>query len=522
MRDILAILVTCFLLVIGQDAYCQNKIENDILRIEEKLYFYPAEGKMMLENLLGSSDNDELEKYQGHINFLYGLLSYKKAEQDNAIDYLEKALIAFVNDEDKLYQAKAQLILGWLAERIGYWQQSKINYYKVIDLVDKKNKREQGLAYLGIARCKHYLREPKVNELQVGAGLLNSMDVKKYSLYAEFLILVIGKSNEQTPGKLVDIAREYIKLGLQANAGSVYKGLATYFRHLKEWDSAHKYLDKALALDISDYPSASIVPSLYQHKGLVYFYQKDYSKASWCLNKSLILSDELNQEYSKYYAYKSLCRIDTLMGDFKSGFVHLAKANEINRFKERKEVKQLARLMEASLNLMILEEENKKLNSLRNNIVLLSGSIIVVLLSLFTAIGYKLKLKNKEKFEKEKEKKLALQSLLIGLGEKRLLIGCKQSALELNDRMDKNSIFHDDFEECYPESIKKIETTYPQLTKNDARYAVMFSLQLSDDIIAEIKNVNPDSIRKTKLRMRKKLALETGCDLGHYFASALS
>ncbi|MDE5417943.1 hypothetical protein L3049_07975 [Labilibaculum sp. DW002] len=521
MKNIFAILFTCLLLVIGKDSNCQNQIENQISIIEDKLYFHPAEGEMMLEDLISKTGKDEFEKYYGQVNFLFGLLAYKKAEQDNAIDYLEKALITFVNNENELYQGKAQLILGWLAERIGYWQQSKIHYYKVIDLVNKKNKREQGLAYLGLARCKNYLREAKGNDLQKGTGLLNSMEVKEYSLYAEFLNLLIKKSNNETPGKLLNIADEYEKLDLYTNAASVYKVLAQHSKKLREWNVAHNYLDKALGLAISDYPSTSLLPSLFQLKGLVYFYQGDYEDARLSLNKSLTLSEEYNQDFSKYYAYKALCRIDTLMGDYKSGFTHLVKANENHRSNDRKAEKQLARLMETSLNLITLEEENTRLKSQTKNILLMLLGAVVVLFFSFSIIGLKFKLKNKEKLEKAKEKKLALQSLLVGLGEKRSLLGYKENALELQKRMDTNSLFHDDFEECYPESINKIESAYPQLTRSDARYAVMFSLKLPDDVIAEIKNVNPDSIRKTKFRMRKKLSLETGCDLGHFFSSAL-
>ncbi len=518
----LPVLSLMFLSFLAINIHSQNIIEQDLLAIEEKLYFYPQEGEKEMNSLIINMTDNDYEKVKSKLNFLSGVLAYKKSEPDSAIFYLEKALISFVNNKDELYQAKAQLILGWQAERIGYWEQAKINYYKVIDMVNIQNKREQGLAYLGIARCKHYSGEEKGFELQKGVTLLESMGIKEYRLYAEFLAQVIQNRNRQTPGMLLDIAGEYVKMGLHTNAASVYKGLATYYRQMGEFDSAHKYLDEALALDITNYPSASLLPSLNQMKGLVYFNQKDYNNAERYLKKSLTLCEEYNQEYTKYYIYKIMCRIDTLLGDYESGFIHLSKASKSYMRNNSIGEKQLSKLMETSLNLITIKEENSILKSERNSIVLFSFCVVFVLLVLFTIFYYKHKLKSTEKLKKEKEKKRALHSLLIGLDEKRMFMANKESSIDIKRRMNKDSTFYDDFEECYPESIKKVKANYPQLTQSEARYAVMFSLDLSDDMIAEIRNINAESIRKTRLRMRKKLGMENGCDLGLFFAPAVS
>ena len=507
--------------------YTQKQVVNkELINIEEKLYFYPEEGEKMLNQLISNPKVNEAEKYQGHLNFLSGVLAYKKGESDISLNYIEKALVKFVNDENKLYQAKSQLILGWIAEKIGYWDQSKINYYKVLDLVDKKNKREQGLAYLGLARCNHYLRHKKGNELYLGSRLLSTIEKKEYHLYAEFLNLVIKPSNHATPNKLEGIAQSYINLHLYNNAASTFKAISSYYRKHKDYKSAHEFLDRALALNISEYPSATLLPSLNQMKGLTYFYQKDYISAEVYLKKSLSLCDTYNKQSSKYYAYNTLYRIDTLKGDYKSAHLHLSKSVESQNAKEQKGEKQLAKLMEISFNLLALQEENDRLRSLRNNIILLTSSVILILAIVFITIYYKQKIKNRLILDKEKEKKQALHSLLINLSEKRLLnknyIEVENDVNNISEEtVERKTTVSEDFEECYSESIKKIETQHPELTRSDASYGVMFSLNLSNDVIAEIKNINAESIRKTKLRIRNKLGLEMGYDLDNYFTHTL-
>lgn len=161
-------MVLIFVLVLMTlNGICTNRIwEKELAVVEEKLYFYPGEGEAKLDSLIKILPESKFNKYAGEINFLKGVLAYKKAEVDSSIFYLERALLDFVNDEDKVYQAKSQLVLGWLAERIGYWDQAKINFYKVIELVDKKNPRELGLAYLGIARCNLYLNKDSNSTLR--------------------------------------------------------------------------------------------------------------------------------------------------------------------------------------------------------------------------------------------------------------------------------------------------------------------------------------------------------------------
>jgi tetratricopeptide (TPR) repeat protein len=502
---------------------CSNQIcEKELAVIEEKLYFYPKEGEAKLDSLILILPEKEQEKIDAELNFLKGVLAYKKAEVDRSISFLEKALVYFVNNDNKVYQAKSQLILGWLAERIGYWDQAKINYYTVIDLVDDTSPRELGMGYLGIARCKMYAKENKSYELEKGVELVKSLGKEEYLLYAEYLFLIIGDNTSQTPSKLNEIAEKYIELGLKSNASAVYKSLASYYKRKKTYDTSLTFVNKALLLGDTWYPATSLNPSLLHFKGILYFLKNENDRARKYLQLAIEHSDKYNQPYVMQYVYNSLFKIDTLEGDFKTGVINLSLARKNEKQMMNKSKIHLAKLMEVSTNMKVLEDENKRLKQKRNNIIIFSVCMFIVLLSSFLGINYRRRLKNKEGLEKEKEKQQAFQNLLVGLGEKRLLTAHNKQTLEKIKQGAMISNAYGDFEECYPESIKKIENEYPQLSSSDVRYAVMFALGLSDHVIAEIRNMNPDSIRKTRLRMRKKLNLESGADLKLFFASSIT
>lgn len=57
----------------------------------------------------------------------------------------------------------------------------------------------------------------------------------------------------------------------------------------------------------------------------------------------------------------------------------------------------------------------------------------------------------------------------------------------------------------HAELRQKLATMYPVLTENDLRLCVMIKANLSTKEIASLLNITPDSVKKGKHRLRKKL-----------------
>ncbi len=63
------------------------------------------------------------------------------------------------------------------------------------------------------------------------------------------------------------------------------------------------------------------------------------------------------------------------------------------------------------------------------------------------------------------------------------------------------------FEEVHPHFFERLQNDYPQLTQNDLRYAAYVKMGLSTKEIATMMNVNAESLKNTRYRMRKKISL---------------
>ena len=68
---------------------------------------------------------------------------------------------------------------------------------------------------------------------------------------------------------------------------------------------------------------------------------------------------------------------------------------------------------------------------------------------------------------------------------------------------------HDDFD-------NKLRNTYPEISEKEIRLASFLKMNLSTKEIADIFNVLPDSVLKSKYRLKKKLSLDKQTDLYDY------
>ena len=71
---------------------------------------------------------------------------------------------------------------------------------------------------------------------------------------------------------------------------------------------------------------------------------------------------------------------------------------------------------------------------------------------------------------------------------------------------------HNDFDQ-------KLKTLYTDISKKEIRLAAFLRMNLTTKEIAATLNVLPDSILKSKYRLKKKLGLEKDMDLGTFLNS---
>ncbi|MBI9063134.1 MAG: hypothetical protein JEZ14_14220 [Marinilabiliaceae bacterium] len=449
-------------------------------------------------------------------------MAYHKGEMDSALVYLEKALISWTQQEEFLGQAKCHLILGWISEGAGFWEQAKGDYCKTIQLTQSANCKETGLAYLGIARCKQILKESVRDEIEMGISCLRATGKKEFALYADFSGFMFGDKNEEAANHLKSVADEYMSLKLGNNAASVYKLLARYCMNQGQLDSSKEFLDKAIGIYDESYSQISLMPGLKQFKGVLFFQEKDYEQSRQSLLESIKWYDKLGKEGQKYFAYKYLYRIDTLQGNYQRAIYYQSRAFESFKTARYKEKQLMAKVAEVDVKVLLMRQTIDRLEYTNKMNGILYCSAIVLILLVLLVIFQLIRGRYRNEQQREQERTRQFQNLLVGLGEKRLL---QQRIAESSDVISSDPVLSaslsDDFSVCYIETIREFGRSFSQLSDTEIRYAVMFALNLSGDVISEIQNVQMAAIRKVKQRIRQKLELDNDRSLELYFQQFL-
>ena len=87
----------------------------------------------------------------------------------------------------------------------------------------------------------------------------------------------------------------------------------------------------------------------------------------------------------------------------------------------------------------------------------------------------------------------------------------------------KTSSGHDDFmvnfEKANPDFIRSLRKKHPDLLASDVRFLSYIRMNLSNKDIASLLNINPDSCKRRRIRISKKLGLDSSADLFEYVSS---
>ncbi|HWB26291.1 MAG TPA: 7TM diverse intracellular signaling domain-containing protein [Chitinophagaceae bacterium] len=79
-----------------------------------------------------------------------------------------------------------------------------------------------------------------------------------------------------------------------------------------------------------------------------------------------------------------------------------------------------------------------------------------------------------------------------------------RSSMHLDDDWKKFKLH---FEQLHPDFFEDLKTKYPSLTNNEVRLCAYFHINLSTKEIAALLNIEPDSVRRAKSRLLKKMGL---------------
>ncbi len=358
-------------------------------------------------------------------------------------------------------------------------------------------------------------------------------------------------------------ARSYLKKGLEksieANSksitGTIYTNLGKLEIALEHPENSFDFFNKALEIQNTARETRKQIITKNQ-VGNAYNHLKQPREALPVLTEVIEIADSIDSKSTLRYAYLYRSESYKLMNDYAASLkdyemFKILSDTLYNREKSRQieELRTMHDLEQKELQLALQDQEIKVLNSAvevantRKMIYALSLiSLIIVVVLGYYSIRQRMKKREAERKKKEeiltkelefKKKELASQTL--HLVQKNTFIQ------ELKDNLEKikNSpelfkiefrrivmllkkenasdkdweVFKSYFSEVHDNFDRKLMDIYSDISEKELRMASFIKMKLSTKEIAAMLNVLPDSVLKSKYRLKKKLNLDKDTDL---------
>ena len=239
------------------------------------------------------------------------------------------------------------------------------------------------------------------------------------------------------------------------------------------------------------------------------------------------------------------------LGEADSVYVYLNKAKKYELIIEKQAAENKMDIVELRMNnennihrILQLNREKNQIKLIRNFIIAIAIMGAILGLLIYNRQRLRLKLRQKEALEDkeraEREAKSAhdqLQVFTQRFLEKTTLVEKLQDDLkqrELNEeqhqyinQLSQHSILTDSdwdqfkhlFEKVYPGFLIRLKNEVPDITLAEQRMAALSKLQVPAKEAATLLGISPNSVNKTRQRLRHRLGLNAETDLEAYFSS---
>lgn len=466
--------------------------------------------------------------------------------QPSEIDSLQKKLkYSSSQDSIKIYNR-----IGW-----SYYEQADyVLCHRNAETLIKLSKRANDLKNLGDGYYMKFAAFTKQNNIE---------DARKYVLklksfaqrHSKTLLLAKAHRGIGTLYKLEeqydDAIREYrhaIKiLGSEEAFGliaSVHNNLAVIYASTGEPRKALTEFQLAL-LQVKKLDQPYRVCLYLSNIGKTYLDLGKYKEAEENMLESLELAEKGNfqnmlLEINKnlYLLYKRIGRLEKAAASLEDAMKWQGKINMNAQSQITMRAENELRLKEKAFDLKLADERNKKLKHkkalqevqierqrLYIVISILAASILILIVYRLRKM-YRMEKSGREKDQKHFSRKLS-NSALHKMEKNKLLVQLDHQLERINDaneleevekirkEIKKNVDLDDDwqkvlmhFDEIHPDFFSELVHRFPKLTPNDLKLCAFIKMNLNRKEIAALMNISPDSVKKNRQRMRKKLELD--------------
>jgi len=519
-------------------------------------------GKPYLDSALARAKYLDNTKIQARLITDLGYYNYQMGQHDDAIQYFKQAIDSYASIDYKPMLQLNYNSLGISQKYVGDFEGAMKSYLKSLEISEELGDTEDYMAptYMNLGQL--HAQWGNI-ELSNKYYRITEEICEKFNLYWG---LAITRSNLATNLSKEGNFSEALNLYLDAlgyfeekkdlpEMGEQYNLIGDTYFQMDSIIQAKDHYEKALNISNQILEKGMFIVSS-RNLGKVYLNQKNYNKALYHFNESLKESIDSSNMLEMVKVYPQLAKTYAGLGDHKTAYefsqIHFKKYDSI--FKKEKiedinklEVKHQTEKKEAEIALQKEEistlNEKAKVNKLTKGLYA-GGMVSALALFGLSVFGYRQRIKKNriardkqnEIYKKEIEhKKKELASQTLHLVQKNTFIqelmenleNIKNSPekfkmefrrivmlLKKENASDKDwEVFKTYFAEVHNDFDQKLKTLYADISEKEIRLAAFLRMNLTTKEIATTLNVLPDSILKSKYRLKKKLNLDKETDL---------
>ena len=396
------------------------------------------------------------------------------------------------------------------------------------------------------------------------------VSLRKALAFAEILSLEQRKTHIYLSMSIVgnqlyekDSAMSFVKQSLRISEKlnytqgiiSALNFMATLHIHLENYNEALEQLQRSLQLSKQEGNPRRANYALIRI-GRIYIIRKEYLKARKVLLEAVRVVEGTNLNSYEQDAYEELYVLDTLMGDYKSAFIHYEKntelkeaifntqtANRLRELTDKYEAEKRKQELEIQGQRIALLEKDQQIKTMWRNLLIVG--ILLVAIAAILLFNYQ-KNRNARK-QKHLSQKIEFQnkelaSYTINFIQKRNLFeSVEENLKEVESSIEKESVpkirkirrlikqednINRDWEEfkLHFESVHKnffpiLQSKHPDVRGGDLKLCALINLNMNIKEMSSILGISVNSVKTARYRLRKKLNLGHGDSLHAYISS---
>lgn len=521
---------------------------------------------------------ESLQNIRGILTVNMGLatLYNKKNDFNKAEEYLNRNLTLFKNRDtvtnareiDFKYIGSTYHALGDINVKKGQYNLALKNQLKCLELYQSRTKDPlfEADAYNALGQTEMKLENYDQSLIYLEKALKVYQDFKDL-LWESDVLKLIGENLvlQKRPNEAIEYLLRCTKIAndndFLLTEASAHNILGLVYNEMNNDVEALKHLKQSMEI-YGEMENPTEINEAYISLGRFYLERNQVKRAIPYFERAITISDSIGalSVAAEAYLYrsKSLQQIGDDKKALKDFELHSQRKDSIYSLKKSQQIAEMRTIFETEQKEAEIALQEEEINTLseRAKVDKLTKGLyaggMASALALFglSVFGYRQRIKkNKIAREKQEEiykqeiahKKKELTSQTLHLVQKNTFIQeLKENLEDLKNSPEKFKVefrrivmllkkqnasdkdwevFKSYFSEVHNDFDQKLKTLYPEISEKEIRLAAFLRMNLTTKEIAATLNVLPDSILKSKYRLKKKLELDKETDLSSFLST---